>query len=173
MTACRYIVDLFVSVDGVAQQNGHVCFGETADLSRDKAIDGATQSTEPAVGKALKDGPPGSERPFASLVGRSFRGEHFVHLPLIATDVDEACVKQSQSYGPQLLAHFSALLGAVGGGTHAWEVRCSPRGIVQGIAAGPRTLASSLLPLELRSPSMGIELPTRASTGRRSLALAL
>ena len=35
---------------------------------------------EPAVIKALKDGPPGSVRPWASLVAKNFRNDFFAHM---------------------------------------------------------------------------------------------
>ena len=132
LSAETYIVDLYVTVDGAPQQQAWVCFGE-AGKSNEEAIAYAEQrGMEPTVLKALKDGPPGSVRPFASLAATNFKNDYFAHIPLICSgDMDQACLKESKEYGPKLMTHFAELLGQVGGGTHTWTFRVSPRGIVQ------------------------------------------
>ena len=134
VSAVTCICDLYVSVDGVDQQDGWILCGEVGASNADaikKSYDLAPTDAEAAVKKALEDGPPGDIRPWATLVGKTdFGTDCFIHLPLIAVDLASACVEESESYGPQLLARFAALLAEVGAGTHQWSIRLQPRGVV-------------------------------------------
>ena len=132
-----YTVDLHITVDGEAMTDGHVCCGDaTLDKAAsiahavDKIVD---SGHEDPIKKLLEDGPPGTNKPWATLVSKSFRTEFFVHLPLIwQGNLDDATVPDSETYGGALLARFSELVAKVGPGKHDWEVRIAPRGVIAG-----------------------------------------
>jgi hypothetical protein len=133
-----YTVDLYVTIDGEAQVDGHVCCGDaTLDKAAsiahavDKVVDG---DHEEAIRKLLEEGPPpGAGSPWATLVSEKFKTEAFVHLPLIFQgNVDDATLPESESYGGALLAKFSELCAKTGPGKHDWEIRVAPRGVIAG-----------------------------------------
>lgn len=130
-----YTVDMHIKVDGEAMTDGHVCCGDaTLDkaasiaLAVDKFVDRGHE--EPI--KELLENPQG-DKPWATLVSKSFREDFFVHLPLIwQGNLDDATVPESETYGGALLARFSELVAKVGPGKHDWEVRVAPRGVIAG-----------------------------------------
>jgi len=136
--ATTHLVDLYLEVDGVPQTDGHICCGE-GEMTNESAIANARSAVpsdlEDAIEKALRDGPPGeggmAGQPWATLVGKELGEEaHIIHLPLIAADLESACISESESYGPMLLHKFSELLSSVGAGKHKWSLRLSWRGVV-------------------------------------------
>ena len=130
-----HMVDLYVTVDGKAYEDGHVCCGEPS-MSKKQAIDEAINKycytyEEKALRKALESGPPDGSKPWATLVSNKFRGEFFVHIPLLGADVDNTIIDPySKAYGHSLMAKASKLFAAMGKGSHEVKFRVAPRGVI-------------------------------------------
>jgi hypothetical protein len=132
------LVDVYLSIDGEPQTNGHVCSGD-ADNDRAAAISNAVDKQVPsgleaATQKMLEGGPPGA-KPWATLVGsaRNFDDGHFVYLPLMAAQgdsVDDMIIDECKSYAEGLMKHFAALLASIGPGEHEFDIRLAPRSAV-------------------------------------------
>lgn len=129
-------VDIYVTVDGEPQTDGHVCHGEPS-LDRAQAIASAAKKSflvaEDAVTAALNDGPSDGSKPWATVVASEDfgNGKHFVHLPLLTRDLDNILLDESAEYGHSLMAKAAALFAAVGAGDgKKFEIRVAPRGLV-------------------------------------------
>ena len=108
-----FAVDMYVTVDGEAKTDGHICCGD-ASLDRTASIqhcyDKVAHQDEDVKGM-LTDGPASGGKPWATLVASEFETEAYVHLPLIwQGDLDDATFPASETYGGSLLGHFSELL---------------------------------------------------------------
>ena len=129
-------VDLFIKVDGENQTDGHICCGDATN-DRAAAIKYAedkicNSGEEAAVRKMLEDGPPG-EKPWATIVSKSFANEHFVLLPLLFQgSLDDANLPESEDYGGALLKRFAELTAKLGPGKKNLELRIAPRGVIAG-----------------------------------------
>lgn len=126
------MIDLYVTVGGVAQEDGHVCFGEPG-LSRADAIAAAVKATGPHLKEPLTNGPKDGSKPWATLVSdKQFsRGTFFVHIPVLGKDVDNSIADpESKEYGHSCMAKWSQLFGSVGQGEHEVRIVCRPRGLV-------------------------------------------
>lgn len=129
-------VDIHVTVDGSAACDGHICCGD-ATLDRSSSIKHAEDKVaasgeEEALRSMLETGPPGV-KPWATVVGKEFNEEFFVHLPLIVQgNIDDATLPESEEYGGALVSKFSSLLASVGPGSHELSVRFAPRGVIGG-----------------------------------------
>ena len=139
------IMDVFVTLDGKPQEDGHICCGPP-ELSRDDAIAHvgvlATEKlidsrAEAAIKKTLEVGLTSSSvgKPWASIVG-DFNGARQFVLPVGADSLHDVLStrfgdpkKQDAHYVPCLLARFATLL-AHGSGSHELEIRIAPRGIL-------------------------------------------
>ena len=133
-----YAVDLYVTVDGESQSDGHICCGDATN-DRAASIGRATDKVakygqEDAIRSMLEEGPPtGTGTPWATVVSQSFNVENFVHLPLICQgNIDDSTLPESEEYGGALMAKFSQLLASVGPGQHEWTLRIAPRGVIKG-----------------------------------------
>jgi len=129
------MVDLYVTVDGKEYTDGHVCCGEPT-LSKKQAIDEAVKQycytyEEKALRNALNAGPPDGSKPWATLVSDKFRGEFFVHVPILGKDLDNTIIDPySSAYGHSLMTKATKLFSAMGAGDHEVKIRVAPRGII-------------------------------------------
>ena len=130
-----FLVDVFLTVDGVAKTNGHVCCGDPG--SKEDAIAAAVKEVPfsedgPPVKRALVQGPPG-EQPFATLVSKQFKNIHFVDLTMRVApgkSVDDVIMDESKAYLHSYINVCSELFAEIGEGKHAIEMRVAPRGVV-------------------------------------------
>ena len=115
-------VDIYVTVDGQAKTDGHICCGD-ASLDRAGAIDHAFKKCD-ADKKMLTDGPASGGNPWATIVSEEFKDISFIHLPLVFSgNVDDCSLGESESYAGPLLSKFGALLKEIGAGRHEWQAR--------------------------------------------------
>lgn len=129
------LVDIFLSVDGNPQVDGHICCGD-ASIDRAAAIKNAIDKQVPGgmeeAAAAMLEKGPGTGKPWATLVNkdRNFESEHFVYLPLLAASgksVDDMMIEECTTYAEGLMAKFASLLAAVGPGEHIFDLRIAPR----------------------------------------------
>jgi hypothetical protein len=115
-------VDIYVTVDGQAKTDGHICCGDVS-LDRAGAIDHAFKKCD-ADKQMLTDGPASGGKPWATIVSEEFKDISFIHLPLVFSgSVDDCALPESESYAGPLLSKFGALLSEVGAGKHEWQAR--------------------------------------------------
>jgi len=130
-------VDLYVTVDGEAKPDGHICCGD-GTYNRDASIKHAeakvaSYGEEAALRSMLEAGPPGSAQPWATVVSKELSNEFFVLLPLIVQgNIDDSNLPESEEYGGALVGKFASLLSAIGPGSHEVTVRIAPRGVIRG-----------------------------------------
>ena len=134
-------VDVFLTADGAAMEDGRACAGEP-EFDRDRAIEfgldeaGLKSEVERRLARELLDGKRACGRaPWCTLLGSQFSdGNHFVHLPLMAASsysIDGAILDPySKSYGHSLMCLWSELCHKLGPGEHELTVRLAPLGIV-------------------------------------------
>ena len=132
------LVDVYITVDGEPQEDGHICSGDGSNDNAAAIADAVNKrvpsSMEAAIQKMLETGPSGPT-PWATLVAsdRNFKGEHFVYIPLMAAQgdsVDDMMIDECQNYAEGLMAHFATLLSSIGPGEHEFQIRISPRSAV-------------------------------------------
>lgn len=134
--ACN-VVDVYLSVDGAPQTDGHICCGDggndnaAAIKNAYKVVPG---DMDEVITKILEVGPPGA-KPWVTLVNkdRMFEEEHFVFLPLMVRkgdSVDDMIIDECKTYAEGLMAKFATLLGSIGPGEHQFDIRIAPRSVV-------------------------------------------
>ena len=115
------VLFFFITVDGVAKTNGHVCCGDPG--SKEDAIEAAVKEVpfradEAPVKRALEQGPPG-DQPFATLVSKYFKKKHFVDLTMRVAPgktVDDVIMDESKAYLHSYINVCSELFAEIGAG---------------------------------------------------------
>jgi hypothetical protein len=132
--ACR-LVDLYLSVDGRPCEHNKFCYSE-GNLSNEdakaKAMEQCYSQAEyikEQIQRAAQGG-----TPWVTLFNKdSFNHDHFVYLPLMIPqggDTDSVMVDEVKQYGEGLLLAWAQLLGEIGPGKHTFELRISPRCVI-------------------------------------------
>lgn len=132
-----FAVDVYLSIDGEAFDDGHVCAGEP-DFDRKAAIEAGLDAAglegaeeREAARRALEKAREGGAKPWCTLIGSNFSaGNHFVHLPLMAQYLDGAILDPySKAYAHALMWRWADACKRVGAGEHQVTLRCAPLGI--------------------------------------------
>ena len=133
---CR-LIDLYMSVDGVAYEDTTFCYGESSNddaTAKAKALERCYSEYEEPLKKQVNEGAQGG-KPWVTIFAKdAFRGEFFVFLPLMieqGADTDSVMIDDaSKDYAEGLLLAWSKLLGQVGEGKHTFELRIAPRCVI-------------------------------------------
>ena len=134
---CR-LVDLYMRVDGKAYEDTKFCNGEGSNdnsTAMEEALKRCYGAHEEPLKRQINGGPPkGEQKPWVTLFSKgSFESENFVYLPLAIPqggDADAVMLDEAKEYAAGLLQAWSKLLGEVGAGKHAFELRISPRCVI-------------------------------------------
>ena len=128
-----YAVDLFLIIDGITYDDGHVCAGEP-DFDRAAALEAGLracvhESEREMLRLALDSRPKG---PWCTIIGERFSsGNHFVHVPLMADYLDGAILDPfSKGYAHSLMWRWAEVCQKIGAGEHQVSIQCVPVGIL-------------------------------------------
>lgn len=133
---CR-LVDLYVTVDGVAYEETVFCCGEGSNddaAAKQEALKKCYDKREEPLTRQITSGVQGSTKPWVTIFSTEFCNENYIYLPLMLQqggDLNDVMVDQVKGfYAEGLMRQWSTLLGVIGPGQHTFELRISPRCVI-------------------------------------------